>query len=390
MTLSIAQSNEKFMYKIQNIHPDSSNNRIFSSFSVHVLGSILELASKGKTKQEIREVFHFPNNDLKIQKEYQDFLQHLNDYKDTLITGNNIFVNDECQLSPDFVSQMKEYYLVKPKQINVKEPKQACNKINSWVEEITHQKIKNLVQPAGITNKTSVLLINAVYFKAKWSQEFYYGMTTSKEFRSYGGDRNRTEKVNMMIKKDGKYRFHREVKDLCNCTILQLPYQNENLNMYIVLPSEDDGLEDVKKELNKKPDLLPSLIKEIKKDYQCSIDIEVPRFKCESEHKLQKPLKELGCPTMFSRDADFSGIREQKDLKVSDVIQKAIVEVDEEGTVAAAATSFSFEFLECAVIKPRRIICDHPFLFFIRDDEKEMTIFDGQVLKPEIAEAPEK
>jgi serpin B len=181
------------------------------------------------------------------------------------------------------------------------------------------------------------------------------------------------------MKRNGKFNYT-EIESL-NSKLLELPYSGDDLSLYIVLPNEKQGFNQLKNNL-KDFAVIDNSIRNLR---ESEVHVTIPKFKIEAEYELKEQLSQLGMKQVFTREADLSGIDGKKDLEVSKVIHKAVVEVNEEGSEAAAATAIVIR-THTASIDPNKpkvyeFKADHPFVFFIRDNRNGMILFVGQINK---------
>ena len=205
-----------------------------------------------------------------------------------------------------------------------------------------------------ITPSTALVVVNAIYFKGDWAEKFDQEKTSKQLFHVTS---SRTVQVDMMFKHFKKTKFGRI--DELDCSALELPYKGGELSMLILLPNKKDGLSTLEKNIN--ANQLMSISSSM---YPGNVDVSLPKFKLESTFKLNDCLKELGMPDVFDENkADLSGMSSSEQLYVSLVVHKAYVDVNEEGTEAAAATAAVIT--ECSYSIPHKFNADHPFLFVI-------------------------
>ncbi|XP_051910719.1 leukocyte elastase inhibitor-like [Hippocampus zosterae] len=227
-----------------------------------------------------------------------------------------------------------------------------------------------------------MVLVNAIYFKGKWNQQFKEDLTVEAPFRV---NKNDTKQV-MMMYQNSKFNFN--IIPELNCQVLEMPYEGKDVSMLIFLPNEieDDttGLEKLERELT-----YDTIMKSTQPD-KMEIDVEVlvglPRFKLEVTYYLEEILINMGMVDAFDGDrSDFSGMSLANDLALSQVIHKAFVEVNEEGTEAAAATAVIVAVITSVGEPkvPKVFVADHPFLFFIRHNPSKTILFAGQYTTPE-------
>merc|ERR1739844_600433 len=275
----------------------------------------------------------------------------------TLDTANKVFINKGFSLLNDFKEVMINSFHSNIQDIDFGNSKAAADKI------------KNLIKPNMINADTRLVLVNAIYFKSNWAKKFV--KTSVMEFQTSPSS---SVDVPMMRKSDNVF-FAR--LDILSSTMVELPYKGDRIVMQVLLPESKFGLDDMEDKL-KDLEIHDLFEKEkIKKE----LDIYLPKFKLETNLPLRQDLQNLHMKNMFiSGRANFSGIA-GGDLHVSHVVQKAIIEVDEEGTEAAAATAVMIH-RESASPMIHMFTADHPFIFYLRDKESGMLLFQGRVINP--------
>ena len=259
-----------------------------------------------------------------------------------------------------------------------KAPEPARGAINMWVEEKTKEKIKDVIPPGGIDPLTRLVLVNAIWFKGDWLDKFKKEMTTDQPFAV-----SATEKVTApLMHRTGKYRYA-EAEDL---QMLELPYAGERLCMVVLLPKSEAGISKIEGLIS--ADNLNQWLANLDKQWPREVDAYFPRFKMTWDtSKLNGPLQALGMkdPFVFGK-ADFSGINGIKPpadeaFFIAAVFHKAFVDVNEEGTEAAAATGVTMETL--GMPEPPPVFrADHPFVFMIRDKASGNILFLGRLMNP--------
>jgi serpin B len=242
-------------------------------------------------------------------------------------------------------------------------PDEACASINQWVASETRNRIQDLLDE--IDPDTRLVLTNAIYFKGFWSAAFKKDDTKPLNFKTKAGP----VQVSLMWR-GGNYRYgHAD-----GVQLLELPYRG-SLSMVILLPDSDDGLSALEDRLAASHDrwLTTLAVKDV--------DLLLPRWKGVDKFELKEPLSDLGMPIAFSRHADFSGIADEA-LAISHVIQKAFIEVTEEGTEAAAATAVIMVEVSAGGGGPVTFHADHPFLYLIHEPLTGLVLFMGRVSDP--------
>ncbi|XP_024660849.2 leukocyte elastase inhibitor-like [Maylandia zebra] len=249
--------------------------------------------------------------------------------------------------------------------------------VNSFHKFFLPDKIKDLLSQDAVGSLTKLVLVNAIYFKGSWNTQFKEEKTADVQFRL---NKNDTKPVKMMQQKS---KFPFATIPEANCKILEMPYKGNDLSMLIFLPNdiEDDttGLEKLEKELTyqnfvdwTRPDMMSPN----------EVDVKLPRFKMEEKYDLEKILTNMGMENAFDiYKRDFSGMSPANDLIVSKVVHKALVDVNEEGTEAAAATGVDMEVRSITI--PAEFVADHPFIFFIRHKPTKSILFVGRYCSPE-------
>ncbi len=239
--------------------------------------------------------------------------------------------------------------------------------------EATKGKITDLIPAGVLSDMTRLVLTNAIYFKGNWLHQFNKDSTQPAPFHL-----SATQKVEvpLMFQKE-RYKFGRAKFGESGLKVLELPYKGEELSMVLLLPDETDGLAALEKELT--AENLKSWTAKLGKP---EVMVFLPKFKMTAEFQLNDVLAKLGMPLAFAPgSADFSGMDGKMDLYISAVVHKAFVDVNEEGTEAAAATGVVFGVTSVPV-DPPEFRADHPFVFLIRDNRSGAILFMGRVLDP--------
>ncbi|KAM6953367.1 leukocyte elastase inhibitor-like [Aplochiton taeniatus] len=297
-----------------------------------------------------------------------------------LSLANRLYGEQSYQFVQDFLGDTKKHYNAELESVDfVNNSETARVNINSWVEKQTQDKIKNLLAKGVLDNLTRLVLVNAIYFKGHWDLQFQEAYTKEAPFR-ISKLQNANKPVKMMYQKS---KFPLTFIPEAKCQILELPYKGKDLSMLIMLPNEMEdsttGLEKLEKELT-----YTNFVEWTGPDRMHRVEVEVglPRFKMEETYDLKEVLTRMGMVDAFDNArCDFSGMSPVKDLFLSKVVHKAFVEVNEEGTEAAAATAAIM--MCCSMpISPPTFIADHPFLFFIRHNPTQSILFAGRYCSP--------
>uniref|UniRef100_A0A8C0FYH1 Serpin family B member 11 (gene/pseudogene) n=1 Tax=Chelonoidis abingdonii TaxID=106734 RepID=A0A8C0FYH1_CHEAB len=282
-------------------------------------------------------------------------------------------INDLYFTVQQYLECTKELYGAMLQTVDFENATEAARQtINSWVESKTQGKIRELFVP-GVIDPTAVLvLVNAIYFKATWEYKFEEKYTMPKDFRI---NQNESKSVQMMYQKD---RFKIAHIQEMNAQILMIPYAGKSLSMIILLPDDITGLEQVERAMTYEK-LIRWTSLESMKDRE--VEVYLPRFKLEDTFELNLPLQEMGMIDVFEESkADLSGMAPPRKLFLSKVVHKAYVEVNEEGTLAAAATGSVV--VNRSHISDGLFMADHPFLFFIQHNPTNTILFLGKLCSP--------
>ncbi|XP_027764579.1 serpin B6-like isoform X2 [Empidonax traillii] len=356
----------------------SGQNLFFSPFSISSALSMVLLGSKGNTEAQITKVLSLKKSE-DAHNGYQALLSQINDpnTKYILRTANRLYGEKTFEFLSSFIeSSQKSYHAGLEPTDFIHAWEDSRKQINGWVEERTEGKIQNLLAEGVLDSLTRLVLVNAIYFKGNWEKQFNKERTTEMPFQI---NKNETKPVQMMFKKD---RFNMTYIGDLQTKILELPYVGNELSMIILLPDAiqdgSTGLERLERELT-----YEKLIDWINPEMMDSTEVRVslPRFKLEENYDLKPILSSMGMPDAFDLGkADFSGISSGNELVLSEVVHKSFVEVNEEGTEAAAATA-AIMMMRCAMIVPD-FTADHPFLFFIRHNKSSSILFCGRFCSP--------
>lgn len=277
----------------------------------------------------------------------------------------------------DFLDVLAQYYDAGIRLVDfINNPEGARSTINKWVEEQTHERIKDLIPQGYIDTLTRLVLTNAIYFKAAWGKPFDETKTHTEDFQALSGISVSVEMMAMTSAGSGE-KGEKLIGGIGNgFTAAELPYYGGELSMVFVMP--DIGtFNEFEQSLN------ADKIKEITEILTTEVGtFKMPRFSYESQFSLSDTLRELGMTDAFiSSLADFSGITGARDLFITEVIHKTFISVDEKGTEAAAATAVLFSFTAIPDYI-QEIILNRPFIYFIRDIKSGTILFLGRIVNP--------
>lgn len=290
------------------------------------------------------------------------------DPKIELLTVNSLWARQGVNFNPAFMDRNRQFFSAEVAALDFASP-QAVKTINDWVSQNTKGKIPEIIEQ--ISGDQVMFLINAVYFKGQWQKKFDPALTQPQPFHLIDSKTKQTP----MMAQSGNYPYFKGE----NFQAVSLPYGQGGAALYLFLPNEGVSLNNFLSGVNFQnwQQWMPSF-------RNAPGDVKLPRFKMNYSRELNDPLKALGMSVAFERGkADFSGIREQKDLFISQVKHKAVLEVNEEGSEAAATTSVAIGITSVRR-EPERFnfVADRPFLLAIRDQQTGAILFLGAVVEP--------
>ncbi|UUX91959.1 serpin family protein [Methanoplanus endosymbiosus] len=366
------------LYKQLTAGDNPDENIFFSPYSISSAFALVYEGAKGGTADEIQSVFHFPEGIKVLRDGFLSINSGINagdpDYE--LSVANALWAEETYSFLDDYIKTAKDYYSADTTNLDfINQPEESRLTINKWAEDETHDKIKDLIPQGMIDPLTRLVITNAVYFKGDWVKQFDVNNTHEAAFTTASG---KSVTVDMMQRTDEDAVFgYMENDDL---QMLKMPYDHDSgreLAMYVILPKGND-LKAVEENLD--ADRLTELKGAIAEK---EVKVFFPKFKLETEYSLSKTLAAMGMPVAFSDMADFSGMDGTKSLSISDVIHKAYVDVNEEGTEAAAATAVVMRLTAVMDEEPVPVfLADHPFIFMIEDTDDGNILFMGKVSDP--------
>lgn len=288
------------------------------------------------------------------------------DEKVKVAIANSLWLNQDASFQPDFLQKIGEYYGAKLTQLDFSDPA-AISNINDWVSQNTNSKIQKIVQ--DIDPQTILLIVNAIYFKGSWSQEFDKSATQDLRFTLLDG----TQKQHPLMSQSGDYPYYEQER----FQAISLPYGEGRWSFYVFLPKKNTSLESFYESLT--AENWENWMNEFR---SLPGSIVLPRFTLEYDTTLNDSLKALGMEVAFDQNrADFSGMTSERAF-VNEVRHKTFVEVNEEGTEAAAATSVGI-VVTSVPPPPFEMTVDRPFFCAIRDNKTGTILFMGSIVDPQ-------
>jgi serpin B len=371
---TVVDSNNQFAFDLYSKYKPKDGNIFFSPYSISTAIAMTYEGARGQTAEEMATVFHF--SDLNSSRPaFASIYNGLNkaDKKYELKTANALWAQKDYPFLSSYFETVESYYGGKFTNLDfITKTEESRVLINSWVEKQTNDKITNLLEKGVINSDTRLVLTNAIYFKGKWQLQFEKKNTEEKDFTTP----TTTVKAQMMsiTGKDAKFNY----VQLEGLQALELPYEGDEISMLILLPT-NGKMQELENSLS--IEKLAQIKSQLRKT---EAQVFIPKFKFDTKYSMAKDLAEMGMPTAFNSDkADFSGMDGSKDLYISNVIHQAYVDVNEEGTEAAAATAVVMtRTMAAPPSRPELFLADHPFIFIIQDNTNGEILFLGRVNNP--------
>ncbi len=346
-------------------------NIMVSPLSISIALAMTYNGADGETKTAMEKTLKVHGlTPEEINKSYFDLINSLKslDSKVLLEIANAIFYRQDFTVENEFISLNRSFYDASVSALDFNAQEQSLNTINGWVNDKTYGKIESIID--RINPDHIMFLLNAIYFKGIWQTEFDKKNTQMLPFHTENGET--VEAETMQLTDTVQYASN----DLFNA--VQLPYGSGNYNMFIFLPNTGKTLQEVVGQLNE------NIWKDWMESFQQGrkVNIKLPRFKYEYEILLNDVLTTMGMGVAFTGAADFTGINRQGNLQIDYVKHKSFIEVNEEGTEAAAVTVVAIEVTSAGGSQPLQFIVDRPFMYAITERSTGAVLFMGTVKNP--------
>ncbi|MBI1915837.1 MAG: serpin family protein [Planctomycetes bacterium] len=368
VNLAVLEGNNQTALDLYAQLRSDKGNLFFSPSSISMALGMTCVGARGETADEIVKVLHFPLEFDQLAPAFGTPSRQINGKRRgyELRTANALWGQKGTDFKEAFLETTRANFGAGLKEVDFRHaPEEARKTINEWVEKQTKDRIKDLFPQGTITSEMQLALTNAIYFKGNWDKQFSRRATSDETFRLSGKE---SVEAPLMNQTD-RFGF----LDAGTFLALEMLYEGQDLSMVVLLPKEVDGLADLEQTLtaNRLSDWIGRLRPQ-------KVMVTLPKLKVTCEFTLNDALGKMGMKRAFTNQADFSGINGRTDLRISLVAHKAFVEVNEEGTKAAAAAATGM------VVKslPPVFRADHPFLFLIRDLHSGSILFLGRLANP--------
>lgn len=356
------------------LSPKSSykGNIFFSPLSISAALSMALGGARNKTAKEMSDVLRVDGE--KIHNHFSDFLSKLPscaaDVK--LHIANRMYCEQTFPVLDSYLALLRDSYGATIESVDFRNDHENIRQqVNAWVERATESKIRDLLPGGSVNALTTLILVNAIYFKGLWDSQFNPDATRRSDFHL---DSKSKKQVDMMYQKD---HYSMASSEELGIMALEIPYRGGKTSMVVLLPNDVEGLSNLEELLTASK--LAKLLKNIGGFFD--VELYLPKFKLEQAIGLKGMLQQMGINDFFSSEADLSAISEKENLSASDVVHKAFVEVNEEGTEAAAATAVTMMRCSLSLMPPKtyKFVVDRPFMFFIRSCDPDVVLFMGSV-----------
>jgi serpin B len=348
-------------------------NLFFSPVSINIALNMANEGAKSDTRAAFEKVLHIDPN--VSDSETIDFMMQLKNFKDSsnyLNISNAIWIQDNFKINADFRDKIQTKYSSEAFQVDFLNENNSALQINKWVSEKTNHLIPEIISPAQIDDSTKLVITNAIYFIGTWLSIFDKELTREDDFYSI---ENQTVRLDFMHSIENLDYF--ENKDF---QFISKEYDGYDKSFCVILPADTYGISEIETRLDNS--LINSIFNNIT---NVGVDLTLPKFKMETGYSLNEPLINLGLGHAFDNSADFTGISPYPRLKIDKVNHKAFIEIDEEETEAAAATTVMYDLAgydpRGRERKPKVFKADHPFIFMIIDNKTKGILFIGRFVK---------
>lgn len=369
---TLVEDNSEFALDLYQMLRTSKDNLFLSPYSISNALAMTYAGAQGETKNQIQKALHFSLSQDKLHPAFsklQDKLETIQaEGKIQLYTANSLWPQKEYPFRKEYLGLIQKNYKTDITALDyVKQSGKARDTINSWVEDKTRGKIKEVIKPGVFDVWTRLVLVNTIYFKGNWAIQFDKKQTRNMLFNV---SLDKTVKTPMMYQK-GRYGYWANE----NLQVLEMPYMGEQLSMIVLLPTRIDGLLQLEKKLN-----IENLRRWTIQLHKREVTTWFPKFKLSCDFRLDMALQAMGMVDAFTDNANFSGMDGTDLLHLSAVLHKAFIDVNEEGTEAAAATTVIGK--QISVLMDPQFRADHPFVFLIQENQTGSILFLGRMIDP--------
>ncbi len=370
---AVAKAGNEFSFDLYAQLRKKPGNLCYSPASISTALAMAQAGAENATLKEMQKVLHASTDENQWFAGTGGLSKILNAQGNgyQLQMANRLWGLKKYAFRADYLQRLDETFNAPLGHLDFEaSPEPSRLAINEWVSNYTQKRIQDLFPQGSIDSDTRLVLVNAIYFKADWLNAFSENATSNQPFAL--SEQKRVNVPMMFATRDLPYFADSDVQ------VVSLPYKSDELSMVVVLPKDKFGLEKVEKLLTNRQ--MDNWISQLATK---EVEVFFPKFKMTSEFQLNETLSTMGMPSAFQNVAEFGRMTTEESLKISKVVHKAFVEVDEKGTEAAAATGISM-VPTSARFEPEKFVfrADHPFLFFIRHRSSGAVLFVGRLTDP--------
>ncbi|TWU42338.1 serpin family protein [Novipirellula artificiosorum] len=368
----VTEQNRLSIDFLRRLSKEDDKNVFCSPVNIHMALALLESGSRGKTREEFQSLLY---RDANVSTLYRPFIEMMNDQDQMgadIKMASHLWLRAGLELRPDYAASLTSRF-AGFSQLDFKhQQNESIRAINDWVSNSTNELIRDLASRETVDAETLMFLASAIHFKGSWANAFSEHATRPCPFVLMDG---KTTDVPMMRKQMGMQTVAGD-----GLTLGILPYgkETQRVEMVILLPTANDGLATMLEQLD--VETLNGLLSKAKRKHATIVTL--PKFELNTNYNLIPHLSKMGLSNAFTDGADFSGLTHDERIKLSTVIHKAVIKVDEEGTVAAAVTGIGGVRATSVQPPPALFNVDHPFAFLIRDRQSGSILFVGRVTDP--------
>uniref|UniRef100_A0A8R1IE87 SERPIN domain-containing protein n=1 Tax=Caenorhabditis japonica TaxID=281687 RepID=A0A8R1IE87_CAEJA len=325
-------------------------SHVFSPLSISLGLALVHAGARGATKEQLGRVLLGDVEETDLEEHFGKVIREVKRRGDVETSiANRVFANKSYPINGSYLQKVQTAYQASAETLNFSEAEEAAQKINTFVEHSTSGKINKLVSPDSLKDAFA-LLVNAVYFKADWLDKFEKNSTLDRDFYEADGKARQIPFLNEL-------ETHRDYTENDTFQVLSLPYTDPDFTFVIFLPKRKFGLDAALKSLD--ASTFNNLLSDLTNSY---LNVHIPKLRIETEISLRESLEKVGITEMFAESADLSEIA-SGGLRISSVVHKSIIEVDEDGTTAAASTALKVKLEMMIMAEPTEFNADHPFFF---------------------------
>lgn len=351
---------------------------VYSPYSIHSVISLTCAGARGATQGAMRRTLGLKDGELQtFHNAYRRWNSELT--SDTIVkvhVANGLFVKPGLPIEPSFHDLATSQYQAVSRNLDLSAQGGPEVPINTWVAEKTSDMIQNLLPPGTVNDLTALVLVNTIFFNGSWTFPFSQYKTKDADFtlpdHSVATVKMMNAKNDLLYKSDSTLRAH----------VVDLPFHGGNFSMTVVLPHAGTSLATLEGNLTSQDGATLTLLEGL---HTREVDLYLPKFRIESGFSLKKALTDLGMGLAFDKDnANFTGIVRDVPTYISDVFHKAVIEVNERGTTASAATAMVMSKMSLRIDPDGPVVvrADRPFLFFLRDVRNGGILFQGKFSGP--------